>query len=170
MYAGAASAVVNAIVGAAAVYSIVHHILAKEPGANQNTVNTVTAIEVALTIFYGLAGITLWLWMAHANRNGRSWARILSTVLFAVLTLSLPFVFIQVPYVLPWITSIAQWVLAVAALVLLWVGPSSAYFAAMRRPAGSPPGTAWPGPQRPDNAGAQRDPGAFGSLREPRNW
>jgi hypothetical protein len=91
-------------------------------------------------------------------------------VLFAVLTLSLPFVFIQVPYVLPWITSIAQWVLAVAALVLLWVGPSSAYFAAMRRPAGSPPGTAWPGPQRPDNAGAQRDPGAFGSLREPRNW
>jgi serine/threonine protein kinase len=170
MYAGAASAVVNAIVGAAAVYSVVHHILAKEPGANQNTVNSVTAIDVALTIFYGLAGIALWLWMAHANRNGQSWARILSTVLFAVLTLSLPFAFIQVPYVLPWITSIAQWALAVAALVLLWVGPSSAYFAAMRRPAGSPPGTAWHGPQRPDNAGVQRDPGAFGPLREPGNW
>jgi hypothetical protein len=145
MYAGAASAVVNAIVGSATAYSVVHQVLAKEPGANPNTVNTLTALEVAMVIFFGLAAITLWLWMAHTNKNGRTWARTLSTVLFAVLTLSLPFTFIQITYVLPRITALTQWLLAATALALLWTGPSSAYFATTRRLAGSPPGPVWPG-------------------------
>lgn len=80
---------------------------------------------------------------------GRSWARVLSSVLFAVLTVTLPFTFIQISYLLPRITGVAQWGLAGAALVLLWVRPSSAYFAAMRRPAGAPPGPGWPDPAWP---------------------
>lgn len=149
MYAGAASAVVNAIVGAAAVYGIVHQILAKEPGASPNTVHTVTAFDVSLVVFFGLAGTALWLWMAHANSSGRPWARVLSGVLFAVLTVTLPVTFIQISYLLPRITDLIQWGLAVAALVLLWVRPSGAYFAAMRRPAGSPPSPGWPDPAWP---------------------
>ena len=124
------------------------YVSASLPGASPNTVHTVTAFDVSLVVFFGLAGTVLWLWMAHANGRGRSWARVLSSVLFAVLTVTLPFTFIQISYVLPRITTLAQWGLAVAALVLLWARPSSAYFAAMRRPAGSPPGPAWPGRQR----------------------
>jgi hypothetical protein len=90
---------------------------------------------MAVTIFFGLAGTALWLWMARANREGRSWARILSTTLFATLTLTLPLTFLQIPYLPLCVTALAQWTLAVAALVLLWVRPSGAYFAAMRRPA-----------------------------------
>jgi hypothetical protein len=134
MYAGAASAVLNAIVGSAAVFRTVHEVFGGTTGVNQNTVNTVTAVDVTVTIFFGLAGTALWLWMARANRQGRSWARILSTTLFAILTLTLPLTFLQIPYLPLWVTALAQWALAVAALVLLWVRPSGAYFTAMRRP------------------------------------
>lgn len=133
MYAGAASAVLNAIVGAVAVYGIVHGTLEDQPNLNQNTITAGTAFYVTLTIFFGLAGTFLWLWMAHANRNGRSWARILSTVLFAWLTLTLPLSFIEIPGAPVRATSLIQWALGLAALVLLWVGSSNAYFAATRR-------------------------------------
>jgi len=132
MYAGAASAVVNAIVGSAAVYGVVHQILRTRPGVDQNTIKTVTALDVTVVIFFGLAGTGLWLWMARASREGRSWSRILSTLLFAVLTISLPLTLIQIPYTAEWITALAQWALALTALVLLWAGPSTAYFTATR--------------------------------------
>jgi hypothetical protein len=153
MYVGAASAVLNAIVGSIAVYDVVHNMLAKQPNANQNTVTTGAAFDVTLTIFLGLAGTGLWLWMAHANRNGRPWARILSTVLFALLTLGAPLSFIEVPVIAARVTELLQWAFALAALVLLWVGSSNAYFAAMRRAANPYPPGADHGPPRQGTAG-----------------
>jgi hypothetical protein len=71
-----------------------------------------------------------------------------SSVIQAVqLTLSLPLSFIEVPDIWTRLTGLIQWALGLAALVLLWIGPSSAYFAAMRPP-GSLPGY-WGAP-RPD--------------------
>jgi hypothetical protein len=147
MYAGAASAVLNAIVGAVVGYGVVHNILEKQPNVKPVSVTEGTAFDVTVVIFFGLTGTALWLCMAYANRNGRSWARILSTVLFALLTLSLPLGFIEVPDIWTRLTGLIQWALGLAALVLLWIGPSSAYFAAMRRPTGPPP--QWGAP-RPD--------------------
>jgi serine/threonine protein kinase len=170
MYAGAAGAVVNAIVGSVAVYSIVHSFYAKYRNVSPSTVTNVTAFDVTLNIVVGLAGTVLWLWMAHTNRGGRSWARILSTVLFAALTLTLPLTFIQVPYALVRVIVLAQWVLALAALVLLWVRPSSEFFAMMRRPANPPPVPTWRGPQPPGPGGVQRDPDPSGQVRQPGQW
>jgi hypothetical protein len=135
MYAGAASAVLNAIVGSLVGYGVVHNMLEKQPNVNQAAVTEGTAFDVTVTIFFGLAGTALWLWMASVNRNGRSWARILSTVLFALLTLSLPLSFIEVPDIWTRLTGLIQWALGLAALILLWIGPSNAYFAAIRPPA-----------------------------------
>jgi hypothetical protein len=135
MYAGAASAVLNAIVGSAVGYVAVHNMLEKQPNVSQNAVNTGASFDAGLTLFFGLVGTGLWLWMAYANRNGRSWARIFSTVLFVLLTITLPLSFIEVPATATRTTGLIQWALALVALVLLWVGPSNAYFAAMRRPA-----------------------------------
>jgi hypothetical protein len=170
MYAGAASAVLNAIVGSAAVYHVVHSKLEKMPNVSQNSVTVGTGVDVALTIFLGLAGTGLWLWMAYANENGRSWARILSTVLFALLTLTLPLGLVEVPVIAVWITGFIQWALALAALVMLWVGSSNAYFAAMRQPANLYP--RWPeqGPPQQGTAGARRDAAPFGQLRQPGKW
>ena len=134
MYAGAASAVVNAIVGSVSVYGIVHSFYAKYRNVSPSTVTNVTAFDVTLSIVFGLVGTVLWLWMANTNRRGQSWARILSTVLFAALTVTLPLTFIQVPYALTRVIALAQWALGPVALVLLWVRPSSAFFATMRRP------------------------------------
>jgi hypothetical protein len=139
MYAGAASAVLNAIVGSVVGYGVVHNVLEKQPNVNQAAVTEGTTFDVTVTIFFGLAGTALWLWMADASRNGRSWARILSTVLFALLTLSLPLSFIEVPDIWTRLTGLIQWALGLAALVLLWIGPSNAHFAA-KLPPGSPPG------------------------------
>jgi serine/threonine kinase PknH len=124
-------------------------------------------------------GTGLWLWMAHANRNGRSWARNLSTVLFALLTLGLLVSLHSNPVMAARATALIQWALALAALVLLWVTPSNAYFAAMRRPAyphpppHPPPYPPWAGhgpPQQQRTARARQDPSAFGPLRQPGKW
>jgi serine/threonine protein kinase len=133
MYAGAASAVLNAIVGSVVSYDFVHNFFQKQPNVNPASITEGTAFDVTVAIFFGLVGTGLWLWMAYANRNGRPWARILSTVLFGLLTLSLPLSFIEVPD--PWtiLTGLIQWALGLAALVLLWTGPSNPYFASMRR-------------------------------------
>jgi Protein kinase domain len=174
MYAGAASAVLNAIVGSAAVSSVVHNKLEELPNVNQNAVTVGTTFDATLTICSGLVGTGLWLWMAHANRNGRSWARILSTVLFAVLTLGLLFSLSSIPVTAARATALTQWALALAALVLLWVGSSNAYFAAMRRPANPypPPYPPWGehGPPQQGIAGPRHDAAPFGQLRQPGEW
>jgi len=141
MYAGAAIAVLNTIASSVAENGIVHNTLEQQPNESQNAVTAGTAVDVTLVLFIGLAGTGLWLWMAYANRNGRSWARILSTVLFALLTLGLPLSLILtarytgVAVTAEHVTELIQWVVALSALLLLWVGPSNDYFAAMRRPA-----------------------------------
>jgi hypothetical protein len=174
MYAGAASAVLNAIVGSAAVYSVVHNKLEELPNVNQNAVNVGATFDATLTIVSGLVGTGLWLWMAHANRNGRSWARILSTVLFVVLTLGLVLSLSSIPVPAARATALTQWALALAALVLLWVGPSSAYFAVMRRPANPypPPYPPWAEhrPPQQGSAGGRQGAALFGQLRQPGKW
>jgi hypothetical protein len=174
MYAGAASAVLNAIVGSAAVYSVAHNKLEDLPNVTQNWLRVGPALDATVTIFFGLVGTGLWLWMAHANRNGRSWARILSTVLFAVLTLGLLLSLHSNPVIAARATALIQWALALAALVLLWVAPSNAYFAAMRRPARPypPPYPPWAqhGPPQQGTAGARQDPASFGQLGQPGKW
>jgi len=174
MYAGAASAVLNTIVGSAAVYSVARNKLEELPTVTQNWLTVGPALDATVTIFAGLVGTGLWLWMAHANRNGRSWARILSTVLFAVLTLGLLLSLHSDPVKAARATALIQWALALAALVLLWVAPSNAYFAAMRRPANPYPPRYPPwaehGPPQQRSAGARQDPASFGRLRQPGKW
>jgi Protein kinase domain len=170
MYAGAASAVLNAIVGSVVGYGVVHNSLEKQPNVNSVSVTEGTAFDVTVVIFFGLAGTGLWLWMAYANRNGRSWARILSTILFGLLTLSLPLAFIQVPDIWTRLTGLIQWALGLAALVLLWIGPSNAYFAAMRRPAGPPPQWGGHGPPQQRAAETWQKPGHFGQSGQPGKW
>jgi hypothetical protein len=138
MYVGAAGAVLNGIVAAAAAAAYVHNTAEKLANVSQNYIAFWTRFDASLAIFFGLAWTGLWLWMAYANRRGRSWARILSTVLFAIDTLALPWTIIEVPSPAKTVLVLLLWPVSLAAAVLLWVGPSNAYFAyfaAMRRPA-----------------------------------
>jgi hypothetical protein len=55
------------------------------------TTAQVRDVNVLLTlgVAFGLVQVILWLWMARANGRGRSWARIVFTVLFGLATLRL---------------------------------------------------------------------------------
>jgi len=80
MYAGAGLAVVLGVTFGLATHSRTVHMGDPASGAYK------AGYVVGGTITGLIAG-GLWLWMAWANKRGRSWARILSTVFFGLLTL-----------------------------------------------------------------------------------
>jgi hypothetical protein len=91
-------------------------------------------------------GVALWLWMASANRAGRKWARITSTVFFGIDSLFMllllavlrPLLHLaadlggSVPtiVVVAVLSGLCGWVLDAVTIVLLWRKESSAYYAA----------------------------------------
>jgi hypothetical protein len=123
----------------------------------------------------GIMAVLIWLWMAWKNRAGRSWARVVATVLFGLSCLGLPELLtgghlsampstlttadgatIAVPpLVIPaWLIAggVVNWLLGLAIIILLWQGAASRYYEAVslsrRRPVYTPyatPGYAAPG-------------------------
>jgi hypothetical protein len=89
-------------------------------------------------IVFGLAGVSLWLWMARANGQGRNWARILSGVLWVLATLQLSGAFTRPPShagfgvtVLHYgsvVLFVAAWLVGGAAVWLLWRPASTGFF------------------------------------------
>ena len=136
MYAGAAVSAVYLIILLAIVIGDI-----KAVHASWNGHRLATAPSITLGIVSGLVVIALWLWMARANRQGRNWARILSTVLFGLATLQLIKLIsdLQQPVshagfgatVLNYgVTALfaAAWLAGAAAVWLLWRPVSSAFF------------------------------------------
>ena len=117
---------------------------------------------ITVSIAFGLVVVSLWLWMARANGQGRNWARILSTVLFVLATLQLPGAFTQpashagfgvtVLYYGGVELFVAAWLANAAAVWLLWRPASTAFF--------KPPGST--------QAPHQAHMGELDRLRSPR--
>jgi hypothetical protein len=78
----------------------------------------------------GIVGGSLWLWMARKNRAGRGWARMLSTVFFAFLTVGMIWVLAQPVGLAGKVIPVAEWLVGAAAIALLWRRESSGFFAA----------------------------------------
>jgi hypothetical protein len=87
--------------------------------------------ELVVLVVVGLIGVGLWIWMARANKAGRNWARITSTVFFALDTIgaigglaggALSGGSVNRFY------GLVVWVIGVVAIVLLWQRTSSEYF------------------------------------------
>jgi hypothetical protein len=92
--------------------------------------------ELVVLVVVGLIGIGLWIWMAQMNKRGRNWARIVSTVFFAIDTLgaigglaggSLSGGNANRFY------GLVVWVIGAVAVILLWQRSSSEYFKGARR-------------------------------------
>jgi hypothetical protein len=92
------------------------------------------SLPVAITV--GLVGcllvVALWLWMARTTSQGRSWARIFSTVLFVLASLELISVASVSKMTLGLIFWAPTWVVSAASIWLLWRPASGAFFE-MRR-------------------------------------
>jgi hypothetical protein len=135
MYAGAAVSAAGLIIGLAL---IIVDIAAAARGrflGHDLTAPQMRPLVITVWILFGLAVIALWLWMARANGQGRTWARILSTVLFGLATLQLPSALTQpvghagsgatVLYYGGTALFAAAWLAGAAVVWLLWRRPAA---------------------------------------------
>ena len=136
MYAGAAVSVAGLIIGLALI--IVDIDVAARGQFLGHSLAAQKPLVITVWMVFGLVMIALWLWMARANGQGRTWARIVSTVLFGLATLQLPGGFTKpvshagfgatVLYYGGTVLFVAAWLVGAAAVWLLWRPASSAFF------------------------------------------
>lgn len=132
MYAGAVITVVLAVTVVLTMHSsqTVH---IGNPASGQYKAGYITGGLIA-----GLVAGVPWLWMAWANKRGRSWARILSTIFFGLLTLYTAASFAALPAA-PTIVIIIEWAAGLAATVFLWQRQSSQYYRVLSQSADDAP-------------------------------
>jgi hypothetical protein len=97
------------------------------PAAVIGVASVVAVVESALSL---VLPVVLWLWMAWKCRAGRPWARVLSTVLFAVATIGTVIALAGSTGAWGLLGAIVSWFIGLAVIVLLWQRSSSFYFRA----------------------------------------
>ncbi len=134
MYAGAAHSLLTYGLAIVTINSIVNAINAAssrtDPGYTPIQLDRVRGAIVTILVLVGLAQSALWLWMARANKGGRSWARVTSTVFFGIYTLGTLITLARPDVGTGFIKllGITGWLIGGAAVVLLWQRQSSAFF------------------------------------------
>jgi hypothetical protein len=132
MYAGAAASLIGIIVDMTTLSATKSAIIKHNATLTATQVNNAEHFAIGLFIVGGLIAAGLWLWMARTNRAGKSWARIVSTVLFAIDTISVLVGIGGASSVSGGgptrIYGILVWLIGLAAIVLLWQRASSDYF------------------------------------------
>jgi hypothetical protein len=133
MYASAGIAVVFGVIAALTMHASRQVVHVGNPGSGVYRAGYVVGGAI-----FGLIVGGLWLWMAWANKRGRAWARILSTVFFGLLTFYAVGVLLTLPAAAK-IVIIVEWAAGLAATVFLWQRQSSQYYTTVGQPTGSVP-------------------------------
>jgi peptidoglycan/LPS O-acetylase OafA/YrhL len=83
--------------------------------------------QVVTAIFGAVVDGSIWLWMASKNKQGRAWARVTSTVLFAVFTVA---TVVDHTRSHPWFLAlgVVTWLVALGATILLWLPGSGPFY------------------------------------------
>lgn len=95
-------------------------------GAIVSLISGIVSVAVVMNAARAVVSVALWLWMAWKCKAGRPWARILSTVLFALSTWSTVSALAGPSVTWSVVPAIAGWLIGLGAIILLW-RPSSAY-------------------------------------------
>jgi hypothetical protein len=128
MYVGAAVSTVSLVITLADIGGLKAAIKKAQPRWTPAQVNQYDRFFIIVSLVSGVIGIALWLWMARANTQGKTWARILSTVLFCLATLDLFGVFGGPKTALGLIFPVLTWLVGLGAVFLLWRPESTAFF------------------------------------------
>jgi hypothetical protein len=80
--------------------------------------HTVASVTFASLVAAGIISILLWVWMAWANNRGSGWARIIASVLFALITVEV--VLARSRSSVSFLFILLEWVIGLVAIVLLW--------------------------------------------------
>jgi hypothetical protein len=129
MYVGAVLDGIGVILGLATTGSLKSAIIkhsSKTLTATQ--IHGLEVFSVVGTVIIGLIAIGLWLWMAWANGRGRSWARILSAVLFGIDTLSLLLSFTRASVIGALVLDVLVWLAGLGAIILIFNKESAPFF------------------------------------------
>ena len=139
MWAGAAISLISLIITLASLGALKTQIRDQLAKSNTNVtpdmVNTAYTIGIVAGVVGAVIAIVLWLWMAWKNGQGRSWARIVATVLAVINVLSTLYtVLAGTATVASGILAVINLILAVVIVVLLWRKESSAFYQASSAP------------------------------------
>ncbi len=133
MYAGAVASLIGIVIALTTLSSIKSQIISRNPSLTTTQVNNAEHVAIGILIASGLIGAALWLWMAQSCKAGKNWARITSTVLFAIETVN---VLAGAAAVASGgasrIYSIVVWLIGLGAIIFLWQRSSTEYFKAPR--------------------------------------
>lgn len=133
MWAGAAVSLVGLVVAFARLGSmkddIADQLRKDDPSVSQSTIDAAYTLGIVFAIVIGGVGVLMWAWMAWKNGQGRSWARVVATVLGG---LNVVFTLIgfagQNTESTSIIFSLITLALAVVILILLWKKESTAFY------------------------------------------
>jgi len=129
MYVGAALSLVGIVLGWATQDAIRDGIAASGSDLSADAIDAAVMVALVLGTVVGLVGVGLWLWMAAANKAGRSWARVVATV-FGGLNVLFTLYGLTTGVTPASILNVVSVLLAVVILVLLWRPSSSEYYRA----------------------------------------
>jgi hypothetical protein len=127
MYAGAAVSTVSLVISLAFIGSAKHTIRTEFPNYTTSQVDRAFVTFIVIAIVSAGIGIGLWLWMAWANKQGKNWARVTSSVLFALQTLTL-LESVRGPKNALIVFPVLTWLVGLGAVWLLWRPESNAFF------------------------------------------
>ena len=139
MRAGAAVSLLQVIIGLATIGSakddIRDELIKDDPNVSQSTIDAAYAIGIGFVVVFGGLGVLIWLWMAWKNGQGRSWARIVATVLGG-LNVLLTLLSLAAPNAeaATLAFSLVNLVLAIVIIIQLWRKESSNFYTARSRP------------------------------------
>ncbi len=138
MFVGAAVSLISLVISIATLGSLKDDIrdelVKDDPNVSQSTIDAAYGVTIGIAVVLGTIGVLLWLWMAWKNGQGRSWARVVATVLgvLNVLFTLLSFTSANAEPVVQ-VFSAINLVLAIAILVLLWRKDSTEFYGAQGR-------------------------------------
>ncbi len=130
MYAGAALSAVEIIIGLTSVGSLKSAIRTQYPSYSGSQIHSLQVAVIAGSVIFGALAIGLWLWMAWANGRGRSWARIVASVLFGLNTIGLLTQVAQPHALVSLLFAIVVWLAGLGAIYFVWQRDSSAFYQA----------------------------------------
>ena len=128
MYLGAAISTASLIASLADIGSIKPALRSEFPHDTPAQINQAFRSFLIVALISAGIGIGLWLWMARANGQGKNWARITATVLFAIETLTLVESLRGPHTVIALVFPVLTWLVGLGAVWLLWRPESTAFF------------------------------------------
>jgi hypothetical protein len=133
MYAGAVASLASAIVFIATLSATKSALEQQVPRLTASQVNGMQQALMTSAIAGGLVGAGLWIFTARACNSGKGWARITGTALFGIATVQGgPSILVVPEAALVKVFWLVVWLVGLAAVVFLWQGSSSAFFAGTR--------------------------------------